>query len=80
MFIKVWGSGTYKCEQSLNSPHEAGLLKLDISKVTNELSWNPKLAAEETIKFTADWYRNFDNDRENISNFTLYQIQNYLGR
>ena len=80
MFIQVWGSGTYKCEQNLNSPHEAGLLKLDISKVTNELSWNPKLAAEETIKFTADWYRNFDNDRENISNFTLSQIQNYLGR
>lgn len=80
MFIEVWGSGTFRCEENINSPHEAGLLKLDISKVINELCWKPKLATHETIRFTADWYRTFEKDRENISNFTSSQIENYLRR
>lgn len=36
--------------------HEAGLLKLDITKAVNVLQWKPKLNFEQTIKFTTDGY------------------------
>ena len=36
--------------------HEAGLLKLDITKAVNLLDWKPKLNFEETIQFTIDGY------------------------
>ncbi|MBS1628892.1 MAG: CDP-glucose 4,6-dehydratase [Bacteroidetes bacterium] len=36
--------------------HEAGLLMLDNGKIKRELSWSPKLHAEEAIRWTAEWY------------------------
>lgn len=78
MFIEVWGSGKYRCENELNSPHEAGLLKLDISKAIQELNWSPKLNVKETITLTSDWYRQFAIDKRLISDFTSQQIVDFL--
>jgi len=36
--------------------HEAGLLKLDVTKAVNQLAWHPKLTFVETIHFTIDGY------------------------
>ena len=57
--IDSWGTGEYQIEQEANQPHEAGLLKLDISKVKSDLNWAPKMNAKETVKFTLDWYNIF---------------------
>lgn len=48
--------------------HEAGLLKLDITKAVNHLSWKPRLDFEKTIQFTVDGYV-----QELQNNFALYQ-------
>lgn len=37
--------------------HEAGLLKLDITKAVNLLGWKPRLNFEKTIQFTVDGYQ-----------------------
>jgi len=42
--------------QQTEKLHEAGLLKLDITKAVNLLGWKPKLSFEQTIKFTVDGY------------------------
>lgn len=42
-----------------NKVHEAGLLKLDISKAQTELGWAPKLNSEEATKMTISWYQQF---------------------
>jgi CDP-glucose 4,6-dehydratase len=76
--ISNWGSGTYKIQKETNQPHEAGLLKLDISKVADRLNWFPKMNAEETVQFTMDWYLNFKNNQEKINDFTTSQIISYL--
>lgn len=76
--IKSWGFGQYINKKELNQPHEAGLLKLDISKVKLELNWVPKLNAKETIKITFDWYKNFNNNKLAIIDFTTNQILSYL--
>lgn len=75
--ISSWGAGEYKIEQKANQPHEAGLLKLDISKVKSELFWSPKIDANQTIKMTIDWYRKFRSDEKNICDYTTQQI-NYF--
>jgi CDP-glucose 4,6-dehydratase len=76
--IKSWGSGTFKIEQSENQLHEAGLLKLDISKAIAHLNWKPKMNASQAVSLTMDWYREFSEQRGNINNFTEMQIRNYI--
>ncbi|UPZ16075.1 CDP-glucose 4,6-dehydratase [Flavobacterium humidisoli] len=76
--MESWKGGEYRVESSTNQPHEAGLLKLDISKAIIELNWEPKLNAEEAVKITIDWYKYFFSEPEMISNFTFQQINSYL--
>jgi CDP-glucose 4,6-dehydratase len=77
MAIKSWGSGEFFVNQVEGQPHEAGLLKLDISKAIGDLNWHPKMNASEAIIHTMDWYRSFYNNPENIIQFTKAQIQNF---
>ena len=76
--IDSWGTGEYQIEQEANQPHEAGLLKLDISKVKSDLNWAPKMNAKETVKFTLDWYNIFNTKKNYIADFTLNQIKIFL--
>ena len=55
--LDVWGKGTYETPALTAQPHEAGLLKLDISKAMNELGWQPKYSAKQSINKTLLWYR-----------------------
>ena len=38
---------------------EAGLLQLNCDKAHIELNWHPTWNVKETLKHTADWYREF---------------------
>ena len=55
--LECWGSGEYETPELKNQPHEAGTLKLDISKATDALNWAPKLSAAEAVDWTIRWYR-----------------------
>ena len=57
--IKSWGKGEYKVLNDIKQPHEAGLLKLDISKVSKNLSWSPKWNASIAVQKTMEWYKTF---------------------
>jgi CDP-glucose 4,6-dehydratase len=76
--IQSWGKGDYKIEYCENQPHEAGLLKLDISKAVSELKWKPKMDATKAVKITMDWFSEFGKDRNKIGQFTELQINNFL--
>ncbi|MCF2491089.1 CDP-glucose 4,6-dehydratase [Dyadobacter sp. CY347] len=54
--LRIWGSGEYSIQTVDGQPHEAGLLKLDISKTVNLLGWQPKLDATTSIQKTLEWY------------------------
>ena len=69
--IKCWQSGTYIVEVNSNNPHEAGLLKLDITKVTSELNWKPVLNAQTAVELTINWYKNY---YKNISAIELMEL------
>ncbi len=59
--IKCWEAGSYIVQQNENNPHEAGLLKLDISKALSQLSWRPVFNAQTAIERTINWYKNYYN-------------------
>jgi CDP-glucose 4,6-dehydratase len=72
--IACWGSGNWEDTSTANQPHEAGLLKLDITKAQKELDWQPKLNSKQAIEWTINWYREAP---ENIFDFTIMQINKY---
>ena len=57
--IKSWGAGKYNVEVNNNNPHEAGLLKLDISKAIKNLNWKPILNAQTAVELTINWYKKY---------------------
>lgn len=76
--IKSWGSGNFKIDPQENQPHEAGLLKLDISKAIKYLNWKPRFNANKAVEMTMDWYKEFSENKAGIATLTEKQIRNYL--
>ncbi len=74
MAIRAWGSGEWKDTSDSNQPHEASLLKLDISKAKQILNWKPKLNASSAIEYSMDWYCKHDQ----VNEFTFQQINEYM--
>ena len=59
-----------------SQPHEAQLLKLDISKAKSRLNWRPLWNLEQTLKSIIDWNSAHMNNK-NMQEVTLDQINNY---
>lgn len=78
MAIATWGSGSYEYPTLLNQPHEAGLLKLDINKATNELDWYPKYPAARAIEKTLAWYKAHNQDANAARQLVRDDIQAYF--
>jgi CDP-glucose 4,6-dehydratase len=76
--INCWGTGNFKVEQVADQPHEAGLLKLDISKAIADLKWQPKLNASKAVETTINWYKSFVHSKSEIDSITAAQILDYL--
>ena len=76
--IAIWGKGHYDDIHSKMQPHEAGLLKLDISKTQNELGWTPKYNSVQAIQLTVDWYKCSFERPHQLAEFTKGQIQQYM--
>ena len=49
--------GGYTTPEIVEKPHEAVLLKLDISKAVNLLKWRPVLNFDETVNLTVEGYQ-----------------------
>lgn len=58
-------------------PYESGLLKLNCDKSLHHLQWHALMGFEETVKMTAEWYKNFYTDSQKISSITTAQIAKY---
>ena len=61
-----------------NQINEAGLLKLNCDKSLAQLNWIPTLEFDETISFTAQWYKTYyQNPNLSMYDFTIKQISHY---
>lgn len=59
-----------------SSFHEALLLKLDSSKSNCKLDWHTKLNIDQTLEWTAQWYKAYFNKCD-MNTFSLKQINEY---
>ncbi len=72
-----WGNGaTWELDKAY-SPHEAGFLKLDCSKATNRLKWQPKWSLEETLNLIIEWHHTYVNEGD-VKEQCLKEIKKYL--
>ncbi|MCE2928619.1 MAG: CDP-glucose 4,6-dehydratase [Candidatus Caenarcaniphilales bacterium] len=76
--IKNWGAGDYQIDKSIQ-PHEAHLLKLDLSKSKALLKYQPCLDINQCIALTVDWYKHYyDNcDMQRICLEQIKKISSY---
>ncbi len=75
-FIASIGLGDYQISADANL-HEAGILKLDNNRAQSELGWKPTLSCEDTISWTANWYKEFLSNQSKIADFTFSQINSF---
>jgi CDP-glucose 4,6-dehydratase len=71
-----WGPGADWQAESGQHPHEAGLLKLDISKARSRLGWHPMLGLDEALGWIVAWHRRL-NAGEDARAITVGQIRTY---
>jgi CDP-glucose 4,6-dehydratase len=73
--IRIWKKGIWTDKSSPGQPHEAGLLKLDITRALKELNWKPRLDAAKAIEWTIEWYR---QPLEKQADYSIDQINAYF--
>ncbi|MNS36118.1 CDP-glucose 4,6-dehydratase [compost metagenome] len=76
--LAKWGAGDWFNPESVPQPHEAHFLKLDITKATNILEWQPVYDFMQTLETTVAWYAEYHrNPAFDARTFTLRQIEAY---
>lgn len=68
-----WGNGQVTLAPAGDKPHEAGLLRLDISKARRMLGWNPRWPIAKALETTLAWYKAYQGGQD-MHAFTLAQI------
>jgi len=56
---QYWGDGASWALQPGNHPHEAGFLKLDISKARQRLGWMPRWTLETALARITEWHQDW---------------------
>ena len=60
-------------------PHEAGKLMLDSAKAHARLAWKPRLALDDALALTADWYARYMGGGADLRAESEAQIRHYAG-
>ena len=74
--VQLWGDGLRWEQDKGTHPHESILLRLDSAKARKRLGWEPRLALDESLAWTVDWYKAFLR-KEDMRRFTLSQLARY---
>jgi len=75
--VAGWGDNARWQRDGLDHPHEAGYLKLDISKASAFLNWRPRWALSVALEKIIEWHRGWlaGNDPKEIC---LAQIEAFM--
>ena len=73
--ISKWPDSIWKLDQNSN-PHEAGFLKLDISKAEFKLGWKPVWELSQTLDKVIEWHKAWLNE-EDMQTTCLTEIKEY---
>ena len=76
LFCRAWGYGaTWRCINAVQ-PHEANFLKLDCSRITAVLGWQPLWHIEEAVQHTVAWAKAYYAG-DNIAGLMEDQIREF---
>lgn len=73
---ELWGTKNVFKKQSINNLHEVELLRLDITKATQELDWRPRWDINQTLSETVEWYKKWHQGNDMLI-YTINQIKKY---
>jgi len=76
MVAKWHGEASWKLDEG-SHPHEAGFLKLDISKAKQQLNWQPTWHLESTLQRIISWHQAWLN-HEDMQVACLNEINEYM--
>jgi CDP-glucose 4,6-dehydratase len=74
---KKWGGNTSYLVDGGQHPHEAHYLKLDCSKATSELGWEPKWNLEQAIDSIIEWTKAYAG-KEDVTAVCMRQLADYI--
>jgi CDP-glucose 4,6-dehydratase len=74
--VKAWGEGARWQRDGLQHPHEAGYLKLDISKARARLGWRPIWPLAQALGSIVTWHRGWLQGR-GARDLALADIERY---
>ena len=73
---RSWGGGAQWIRDARVHPREAQYLKLDTSKASARLDWQPVLPLCQSLEWIVEWYRAYQNERD-LAVLTRAQIARY---
>jgi CDP-glucose 4,6-dehydratase len=74
--VESWGGDASWNLDKNNNPYEAEFLKLDCSKASSKLKWNPKWDLQYTLNSIVEWHQLYTNGRD-VKKQCLKEINNY---
>ena len=74
---KLWPGSKWQLDESVN-PHEAQLLKLDISKVKEKLNWSPVWNLEKSLEKIVQWHKVCASDTVDMQKYCITDIKQYI--
>lgn len=57
LFCRAWGSVTWESRAEAHAPHEAGMLKLDCSRLKTVFGWSPRWHIQQSVEKTVEWFK-----------------------
>lgn len=75
---KGWDKVSYDLEDTSLARHEANLLRLNCDKAKTYLDWSPTLNFNEAVRFTAEWYKTYYENKSSVIDLTNLQISKYV--
>ena len=73
---KLWPNSSWQLDSSIN-PHEANLLKLDISKAESQLNWVPTWNLETSLEKIVQWQHSWDSGAD-MHKVCLTEINHFI--
>lgn len=78
--IELWGKGDWVHTGDPLPKPEMGLLRLNWDKAAHQLGWRPLCTWEQSLEKTVDWFKAFEEKKEDssIREFSLQQISQFV--
>ncbi len=79
LFTQSFGEGAaWESPEIPSGPHEAGLLKLDNSKIKTVFGWEPVWHMDRTVRAITDWTKAWISGNEEANAELIRQIREYI--